>query len=916
MTFAAVGAWVAEAVVLTAFEAGVTGMLYAGLYYAVAAGVAMVGWSLVASALAPKQSGASQADQGILVNTSSTADPLPVIYGYRRFGGTRVLSEVSSKSGTAFGDKTNGYLHLVIAHCEGEIASIPNIYADNKDIWDYDTFAWYYIKYPGTDAQAACSALITATTISLTGTYSQSGTTVTITATAHKRAVGETLTLDYTSGTAVDGAFVVVSVPTVDTLTVTAAGSLTTSGNVSISASKWTANHKLSGVAYTWLVLKYDTNVWKSFPTITADINGRKIYDTRSGLTVWSDNPALIIRDYLTNARYGRGVSASDIDDTSITAAANTCDELVATPTGTQNRYRINAIVDTSQPALDNLRHMLTSCRGVLIFTGGKYKLIIDQATSPTFTFSEDNIVGAWSIKLGEKRARFNRVRANWINPDNEWQPAITVRDSTTFRSADNGLMLEAQIDYPYVTDPYQVQRLADMHLKQSRFGITCSFRATIAGMLCEVGDVVAITHATPGWTAKPFRVMRVGLLSSDEVEVTCTEYDASVYTPDTLVVPRVSETTNLPLFGTPTAPTALTLASGDTHRLISPDGIVTPRIYASWTGSDDAQVTEYEVQFKKSAESIYTSLFVPATELGTYLAPMQYGAGYDVRIRAVNIGGFNSAWVSGTHTVTASPSQPNDLPIDVQSFTSGGTWTKPSRGRVALIECWGGGGSGGTEGGGGGGGGGGLYTSAWIPLSSLGATETVTIGAGGAAIASGTIEKGNNGGNTTLGAWLTAYGGQGGAGGSPVAVNVNPGGAGGGNAGAATGLDLLGRYGSGDGGGYYGTTLTGYNQGQESSVAAGGGIGGPTGLFGYPTYVLRGGNSSQGGAGGGGATPGSNAAGGDGGISQLGGNGGAGAGLTSNATAGAQPAGGGGGGRISKASGAGGAGKCKVTVW
>jgi hypothetical protein len=430
------------------------------------------------------------------------------------------------------------------------------------------------------------------------------------------------------------------------------------------------------------------------------------------------------------------------------------------------------------------------------------------------------------------------------------------------------------------------------------------------------VGDVVAITHSTPGWTAKPFRIMRIALLSSDEVEVTCTEYDDSVYVADALAAPRSSQISALPVYAAPAAPTGLTLASGDTHRLISPDGIVAPRIYASWTISTDAYATNYELQFKKGSESAYQTVTLAADETGTYLAPVQYGVIYDVRIRAVSVAGFNSAWISGTHTVTASPSQPNDLPIDVQTFTSGGTWTKPARGRVALIECWGGGGSGGTEAGGGGGGGGGLYASAWIPLSSLGATETVTIGAGGAAIASGTIEKGNNGGNTTLGAWLTAYGGQGGAGGSPVAVNTNPGGAGGGNAGAATGLYLLGRYGSGDGGGYYGTTLTGYNQGQESSVAAGGGIGGPTGFLGYPTYVLRGGNSSQGGAGGGGATPGSNAAGGDGGVSQLGGNGGAGAGLTSNATAGTQPAGGGGGGRTSKASGAGGAGKCKVTVW
>jgi hypothetical protein len=41
---------------------------------------------------------------------------------------------------------------------------------------------------------------------------------------------------------------------------------------------------------------------------ITADIDGRTLYDPRTGLTAFSRNPALAIRDYLTNTRYGRGV--------------------------------------------------------------------------------------------------------------------------------------------------------------------------------------------------------------------------------------------------------------------------------------------------------------------------------------------------------------------------------------------------------------------------------------------------------------------------------------------------------------------------------------------------------------------------------------------------------------------------------
>ena len=70
-----------------------------------------------------------------------------------------------------------------------------------------------------------------------TGTYVQSGTTITITITDHGLAVNDEVTIDFTSGTAVDGVFVVVSTTDRNTFTITAAASLSTNGNVSITLS-------------------------------------------------------------------------------------------------------------------------------------------------------------------------------------------------------------------------------------------------------------------------------------------------------------------------------------------------------------------------------------------------------------------------------------------------------------------------------------------------------------------------------------------------------------------------------------------------------------------------------------------------------------------------------------------------------
>ena len=70
-----------------------------------------------------------------------------------------------------------------------------------------------------------------------TGTYSQSGTTVTITISNHGVAIGDILVIDYTTGSATDGTFAVASSADSNTFTVTAAASATNSGNVSITLS-------------------------------------------------------------------------------------------------------------------------------------------------------------------------------------------------------------------------------------------------------------------------------------------------------------------------------------------------------------------------------------------------------------------------------------------------------------------------------------------------------------------------------------------------------------------------------------------------------------------------------------------------------------------------------------------------------
>ncbi|MAL01003.1 MAG: hypothetical protein CL536_02465 [Alcaligenaceae bacterium] len=101
---------------------------------------------------------------------------------------------------------------------------------------------------------------------------------------------------------------------------------------------------------------------------------------------------------------------------------------------------------------------------------------------------------------------------------------------------------------------------------------------------------------------------------------------------------------------------------------------------------------------------------------------------------------------------------------LNVQYFTSSGSYTPTAGTKRVLVEVVGGGGGGGAgniDNSFGGGGAGGGYARKMIDVSTLTVPETVTIGAGGAA---GTSGGGSTGGTTSFGGHVSANGGAAGA--------------------------------------------------------------------------------------------------------------------------------------------------------
>lgn len=84
----------------------------------------------------------------------------------------------------------------------------------------------------GTAPFYGCRAWVNFDAVPLSGTYSQSGNTVTVTMTAHGMAIGQQVNVSTTSGTSLSGYYTVTSVANANTFTYNSPSSLTTSGNI------------------------------------------------------------------------------------------------------------------------------------------------------------------------------------------------------------------------------------------------------------------------------------------------------------------------------------------------------------------------------------------------------------------------------------------------------------------------------------------------------------------------------------------------------------------------------------------------------------------------------------------------------------------------------------------------------------
>ena len=212
---------------------------------------------------------------------------------------------------------------------------------------------------------------------------------------------------------------------------------------------------------------------------------------------VYTDNPAWIYYDILTNNRYGLGdfLREEDIDKYQLYRIGRYCDEIVPDGKGSfEPRFRANFYFTKASDAYKVLKDMATTFRSMIYWIDGQIHPVIDQAKDPIYNFSKANVIeGKFTYETTGGKTKSNQVTISWNNPKNNYalEPLI-VEDKLNI--IETGKILRSSAVAFGCTSEGQARRFGKWKLwtalNQTE---ACSFSTSINASFLVPGDIINI---------------------------------------------------------------------------------------------------------------------------------------------------------------------------------------------------------------------------------------------------------------------------------------------------------------------------------------------------------------------------------------------------------------------------------------
>ncbi|MDF7681489.1 phage tail protein [Enterobacteriaceae bacterium ESL0689] len=164
----------------------------------------------------------------------------------------------------------------------------------------------------------------------------------------------------------------------------------------------------------------------------------------------WTNNPAWLFRELVTNSRFGlaRWTGYIDVDDGALYSLSQYCDQLVDDGYGGKEpRMTLNAYITEQTSARDILDKIAGMFRGIALWDGMRLSVMLDAPQDPIAVVTNANVVdGIFRRSSVSRSEKYNAVVVSWTDPDNGWEQAkeYVSDDEMIARSNYNETTLEA----------------------------------------------------------------------------------------------------------------------------------------------------------------------------------------------------------------------------------------------------------------------------------------------------------------------------------------------------------------------------------------------------------------------------------------------------------------------------------------
>nr|DAU08328.1 MAG TPA: tail protein [Caudoviricetes sp.] len=223
----------------------------------------------------------------------------------------------------------------------------------------------------------------------------------------------------------------------------------------------------------------------------------REYNGTWNGLfkKAWTNNPAWVLYDLITNQRYGldQRELGIDIDKWSIYEAAQFCDQMVPDGKGgMEPRYLCDVVIQNQIEAFNLIRDICSIFRGMSFWNGESLSIVVDRPRDPSYIFTNDNVVnGDFQYTFASEKSMYTQCNVTFDDEQNMYSQDIEgVFDAeAALRFGHNPTSITAI----GCTRRSEANRRGRWILKTNLKSTTVNFATGLEGMIPTIGDVIAI---------------------------------------------------------------------------------------------------------------------------------------------------------------------------------------------------------------------------------------------------------------------------------------------------------------------------------------------------------------------------------------------------------------------------------------